>query len=81
MRAESLTHARSQMRAHGSIDLRNQVQFDTRKVQQMLSRFGGRLDPDERPRLDSAMKPEASSEGKLEAIQMAWLDEYIDSHE
>ena len=24
--------------------------------------------------------PKASNEGKLEAIQMAWLDEYQDSH-
>jgi FeS assembly protein IscX len=25
--------------------------------------------------------PNASTEGKLEAIQMAWLEEYNDSHE
>ncbi len=42
--------------AHRRIDLLNQVQFDVHKTRQMLARFGARLDPAERRRIEEGIE-------------------------
>jgi molecular chaperone DnaK (HSP70) len=55
MESEAYTHAREDMTAHRLIDLRNQVQFDTHKAEQMLQRVGDALGSDERADIESAI--------------------------
>ena len=56
MEEESYTFAREDMTAHRLIDLRNQVTFDTHKAEQALAKVGDLLDPDERSRIEDAMR-------------------------
>jgi len=56
MELASYEHAREDMTAHRLIDLRNQVQFDTHKAEQMLAKAGDRLEPDRRQQIVSAMQ-------------------------
>ncbi|HPD31569.1 MAG TPA: Hsp70 family protein [Phycisphaerae bacterium] len=55
MEMESYEHAREDMTAHRLIDLRNQIEFDTHKTEQMLAKVGDRLLPDERQKIETAM--------------------------
>ncbi len=52
---ESLLHAREDIDAHRRVDLLNQVEFDTRKTEQMLARVGHLLEPSERERIERDM--------------------------
>jgi molecular chaperone DnaK (HSP70) len=52
---ESLEFAQRDIDAHRRIDLRNQVEFDTHKTEQMLARVGDQLPADERRRIESAI--------------------------
>jgi len=52
---ESLRHAREDIDAHRRVDLLNQVEFDTRKTEQMLARVGHLLEPSERQRIERDM--------------------------
>jgi molecular chaperone DnaK len=52
---ESIKHAREDMTAHRFIDLRNQVEFDTGRTEQTLSRYGHLLPDDYRSALLDAM--------------------------
>lgn len=45
---ESVRFAREDMQAHRLIDLRNQVEFDVHKTEQMLAAYGSALPPEER---------------------------------
>lgn len=49
---ESIAHARTDIEAHRRIDLVNQVEFDTRKTEQMLEKVGASLPPGERERIE-----------------------------
>ncbi|MGQ9651123.1 MAG: Hsp70 family protein [Phycisphaerae bacterium] len=55
MEMESYEHAREDMTAHRLVDLRNQIEFDTHKTEQMLVKVGDRLLPDERREIENAM--------------------------
>ena len=52
---ESLEFAQADIDAHRRIDLVNQVEFDTNKTEQMLAKFGDRLDQAERKRIEGEM--------------------------
>ena len=56
MERESIDHAIADMNAHRLIDLRNQVAFDTSKTETMLRRFGPKLEPELRHRIEVAMR-------------------------
>jgi molecular chaperone DnaK (HSP70) len=49
----SIEFAQTDIDAHRRIDLRNQVEFDTHKTEQMLAKVGHLLDPQERARIES----------------------------
>ncbi len=53
---ESIQHAREDMTAHRLIDLRNQVEFDLHKTQQMLDRVGNHLPAEERTAIEESMR-------------------------
>jgi molecular chaperone DnaK (HSP70) len=53
---ESVEFARQDMSAHRLIDLRNQVEFDTHKTEQALSRYGHLLAASERESLEATMR-------------------------
>lgn len=55
MEMESYEHAREDMTAHRLVDLRNQIEFDTRKTEQMLAKVGNRLSSDKRQEIETAM--------------------------
>lgn len=74
---DSVSHARADIDAHRRIDLANQVEFDTRKTEQMLSRFGGQLDEQERRQINDgirALRQLAASTDDLNALQLALND-------
>ena len=50
---ESIQHAQEDIDAHRRIDLVNQVEFDTRKTEQMLAKAGDLLDPGDRERIEA----------------------------
>ena len=50
--AESIEFARTDIDAHRRIDLRNQVEFDTNKTEQMLAKVGHLLEPAERAHIE-----------------------------
>ena len=52
---ESIANARKDMSAHRLIDLRNQVEFDTHKTEQTLSKYGHLLPAGERESLTRMM--------------------------
>lgn len=56
MEMESYEHARADMAAHQLIDLRNQVEFDVRKTEQMLAKVGSQLPPDQLHAIEAAMR-------------------------
>lgn len=56
MEAESYEHARDDMTAHRLIDLRNQVDFDTRKTEQMLAKVGNELPAEQREDIRNGMR-------------------------
>jgi molecular chaperone DnaK len=49
---ESIEFAQTDIDAHRRIDLRNQVEFDTHKTEEMLAKVGHLLDPQERERIE-----------------------------
>jgi molecular chaperone DnaK (HSP70) len=51
MTAESIEHAREDMRAHHLIDVRTTLAFDLNKAEQMIRKFGELIDAVERERL------------------------------
>jgi len=53
---ESIEHARDDMTAHRLIDLRNQIEFDVNKTQQMLDRVGDRLPHQDRVAIEESMR-------------------------
>ncbi len=55
MTRESQLFAREDIDAHRRIDLRNQIEFDVAKTEQMLALHGDRLPPAERERITSDM--------------------------
>jgi molecular chaperone DnaK len=64
MEMESYEHARADMTTHRLIDLRNQVEFDTRKTEQMLAKVGARLAPDQREAIETASRNLKALAGK-----------------
>ena len=56
MERESFEHAREDMTAHRLIDLRNQVEFDTHKAEQMLAKVGDQLDRGEREVIEEGIR-------------------------
>jgi molecular chaperone DnaK (HSP70) len=77
MELESYAHAREDMTAHRLIDLRNQVEFDTHKAEQMLAKAGGRLSRQERASNEQAMaalRALASSTQDADALYKALRD-------
>ena len=76
MEMESYAHAREDMTAHRLIDLRNQIDFDTRKTEQMLAKAGTTLEPGLRQRITEAMaslrklaETSSDAEGLNQALQ------------
>ncbi len=55
MELEAYEHAREDMQAHRLVDLRNQVEFDTTKTEQMLAKVGDKIDRQERSKITKAM--------------------------
>jgi molecular chaperone DnaK (HSP70) len=53
---ESVKFARQDMAAHRLIDLRNQVEFDTHKTEQTLSKYGHLLPENEQAELEAAIR-------------------------
>jgi len=53
---ESIACAQRDIDEHRRIDLRNQVEFDTRKTEQMLARVGDLLPAEERRAIEQAMR-------------------------
>jgi molecular chaperone DnaK (HSP70) len=53
---ESVEHGREDVEAHRRIDLRNQVEFDTHKAEQMLTRVGHLLEPQEREQIERGIE-------------------------
>ena len=56
MELASYEHAREDMLAHRLVDLRNQVEFDTTKTQQMLTKVGNHIDAGQRDSIVGAMQ-------------------------
>jgi len=78
MRRDAYRFARQDMTAHRLIDLRNQVEFDTHKAEQMLARTGDRLPPEERLRIEEGirvLRSLAAKSGDADKIHRA-LDEF-----
>jgi molecular chaperone DnaK len=68
---ESVAHGRDDMNAHRQIDLRNQVEFDVRKTQQMLEKVGDQLSAEERQRIEesiAALRAKAESAEDLDEL-------------
>ncbi len=55
MTRASIAHARADIDAHRRIDLRNQVEFDLHKTEQMLARVGTQMEPAERAAIEAAL--------------------------
>ena len=71
---ESIEYAREDIDAHRRVDLVNQVEFDTRKAEQMLEKAGGRLDAGERERIEAdiaALRELARESDNLDALHQA----------
>jgi len=56
MELASYEHAREDMLAHRLVDLRNQVEFDTTKTEQMLAKVGDHIDAGQRDSIVHAMQ-------------------------
>ncbi len=56
MELASYEHAREDMLAHRLVDLRNQVEFDTTKTEQMLAKVGSHIDAGQRDSIVRAMQ-------------------------
>jgi Fe-S protein assembly chaperone HscA len=56
MELDGYAHAREDMLAHRLADLRNQVQFDTHKAEQMLASAGNQIDSAQRENIVSEMR-------------------------
>ncbi|MCK6483321.1 MAG: Hsp70 family protein [Phycisphaerae bacterium] len=76
--AEGYRFAREDMTAHRLIDLRNQVEFDTAKTEQMLAKVGDQLPAAEREAIEEGLRvlrKLATSTGDPEKLHRA-LDEF-----
>lgn len=74
---QSLLHAQGDISAHRRIDLQNQVEFDTRKAEQMLTRYGDQLAPAEHDRIVvalRALRQLAAKADDLDALHRALTD-------
>lgn len=56
MTAEAYRFAREDMTAHRLIDLRNQIEFDTAKTEQMLAKVGDAFPTEERARIEQNIR-------------------------
>ncbi|MBP7747973.1 MAG: Hsp70 family protein [Phycisphaerae bacterium] len=71
---ESIQFAQRDIDAHRRIDLRNQVEFDTHKTEQMLARVGHLLAPEERARIEqdiAALRKLAQETSDLDELHRA----------
>ena len=71
---ESIEFAQADIDAHRRIDLRNQVEFDTHKTEQMLAKVGHLLEPAERQCIEreiAALRKFAQETGDLDALYQA----------
>jgi molecular chaperone DnaK (HSP70) len=71
---ESIAFAREDIDVHRRIDLVNQVEFDTRKTEQMLAKVGHLLEPAERERIGrdmAALRQLAQETQDLDALHQA----------
>jgi len=53
---DSVRYAREDMNAHRLIDLRNQIEFDAHKTEQVLARVGDSLPPEERVAIEGSIR-------------------------
>ncbi|MDX2199024.1 MAG: Hsp70 family protein [Phycisphaerae bacterium] len=77
MMQDSIRFAREDIAAHRRVDLLNQVEFDTRKCEQMLDRLQSELPPDETARYRAAitqLRDFAASATDLDALHRALTD-------
>jgi molecular chaperone DnaK (HSP70) len=71
---ESIEFAHADIDAHRRIDLRNQVDFDTHKTEQMLAKVGHLLEPQERARIErdiAALRKLAQETEDLDELHQA----------
>ncbi len=71
---ESIEHAASDLDAHRRIDLVNQVEFDINKTEQMLTKVGDQLEPEERQRIKrevASLRKLAQETEDLDALHQA----------
>ena len=71
---DSVSHAREDIDVHRRIDLVNQVEFDTRKTEQMLARFEMLLEDSERDRIRASirgLRQMAAAADDLDELQRA----------
>ena len=73
----AIEHGREDIDAHRRIDLRNQVEFDLSKTEQMLARVGDLLPPGERARIEgdmAALRALAAETDDLDRLHQALSD-------